>query len=86
MAAAVQADIEKTKSETQENAADAQKTMAEIQKINIPRGICQQLPDESYNALYNATIIHDKPLTNALGPDYKNILSFKKIIDTFKNM
>jgi 3-deoxy-alpha-D-manno-octulosonate 8-oxidase len=54
--------------------------------INLPPGICRNLPDGRYEDLYRASVIHEKPLTNALGPDYKTILSKDRLIALFKAM
>lgn len=61
-------------------------TMAEYQKVNIPCGIGQGLKDEQYRALYNATVIHQKPLTNALGGDYLEVLTYDKVVSLFQKM
>jgi 3-deoxy-alpha-D-manno-octulosonate 8-oxidase len=54
--------------------------------ITLPTGICRNLPDDGYEALYRSSIIHEKPLTNALGPDYASILSKNRLIALFKAM
>ncbi|MDR1685678.1 MAG: iron-containing alcohol dehydrogenase [Desulfovibrio sp.] len=54
--------------------------------IDLPPGICRYLPDERCEALYRASIIHEKPLTNALGPDYKTILNRDRLIALFRAM
>tara|TARA_B100000795_G_C22794005_1_gene438422 strand:+ start:1199 stop:2305 length:1107 start_codon:yes stop_codon:yes gene_type:complete len=60
--------------------------MVERQNIEIPKNICQNLTDDQYTKLYESTIIHDKPLTNALGVDFQNILTKDKVIELFKEM
>lgn len=60
--------------------------MAQKQGIIIPKGIASNLSDDEYLALYNSTVIHEKPLSNALGVDYKNILTFDKVKEIFKRM
>lgn len=60
--------------------------MSQKQGINIPKEIAKNLDEESYHKLYNATIIHEKPLTNALGKSYKEILSYQKVKEIFKRM
>lgn len=60
--------------------------MAEKQGIDIPKGIAANLNDEAYLALYNATIIHEKPLSNALGDNFRDILTLKKVTEVFKRM
>ncbi len=60
--------------------------MMRQQKVTLPRGICKNLTDDQYQALYEGSIIHEKPLINALGPDFKKILTREKVIDLFKRM
>jgi 3-deoxy-alpha-D-manno-octulosonate 8-oxidase len=60
--------------------------MAERQKISVPEGICKELSDETYQALYDASTMHSKPLTNALGEGYKAILTLEKVTELFKQM
>lgn len=60
--------------------------MQTAQNINIPKGIAANLSDEQYLALYNSTVIHEKPLNNALGPDFKKILTLEKVTSLFKKM
>ncbi|MFT5716062.1 MAG: 3-deoxy-alpha-D-manno-octulosonate 8-oxidase [Oleiphilaceae bacterium] len=60
--------------------------MVKAQNIGIPRGIAADLTDEQYEALYNATVIHEKPLTNALGENYRDILTKAKVKEIFKAM
>ena len=58
--------------------------MVKKQEISIPEGICSNLTKNQYEQLYEATIIHEKPLTNALGENYKKILSREKVIEFFQ--
>ena len=62
------------------------KKMADKQQIEIPQGIASELRDEQYEALYNATIIHEVPLANALGDNFKDTLTKDKVIEIFKRM
>ena len=61
-------------------------TMADRQQVSIPEGVCRGLSDEQYRALYDATVIHEKPLTNALGSDYRKVLTFDKVVSLFQKM
>lgn len=54
--------------------------------IALPPGICANLPDEQYQALYNGVIVHEKPLANALGPEFRNIFSKERLTAMFKSM
>lgn len=60
--------------------------MAERQRVQVPEGICKNLDEADFNALYDASIMHQKPLTNALGENYKSILTLDKVTDLFKKM
>jgi 3-deoxy-alpha-D-manno-octulosonate 8-oxidase len=60
--------------------------MVEKQGIIIPEGICRNLSDEQYNLLYTSTVIHEKPLTNALGENFKEVLTKEKVIEIFRMM
>ena len=60
--------------------------MAKKQSIEIPKGIGINLSDETYLALYNSTVIHEKPLSNALGDSFKEKLTLEKVTEIFKRM
>lgn len=60
--------------------------MLEKQKIPLPKGICKNLTDAQYDALYEASIVHEKPLINKLGEKYKEILTKENVIERFKRM
>lgn len=61
-------------------------SMAEKQNISIPERVCANLGEEDFRALYEASIIHQKPLTNALGDSYQTILTFEKVTKLFEKM
>lgn len=61
-------------------------SMVERQQVAIPEGVARALTDEQYEQLYASTVIHQKPLTNALGENYRNILTKEKIVEVFKAM
>jgi 3-deoxy-alpha-D-manno-octulosonate 8-oxidase len=60
--------------------------MAEKQGIAIPIGVCNGLNDAKFEELFNATIVHEKPLTNALGDDYRLLLTLDAVTKLFKRM
>jgi len=60
--------------------------MAKKQGIEIPRGIARNLDEETYKKLYNSTIIHEKPLSNEVGENFKEILTLEKVTQVFKRM
>jgi 3-deoxy-alpha-D-manno-octulosonate 8-oxidase len=61
-------------------------TMVERQKITIPSDVCSGLSNAKFRSLYDATIIHDKPLSNALGSEFRNTLTFDKVVSLFQKM
>ena len=60
--------------------------MMEKQGIELKKGICANLKPEQYDALYEASIVHEKPLINKLGEKYKEILTKEKVTELFKAM
>ena len=60
--------------------------MAKKQNVSIPRGIASSVSEDIYKKLYASTIIHEKPLNNALGDRFKNILTFEKVKEIFRKM
>lgn len=60
--------------------------MVEKQGIEIPNGVCSDLDEAGFKALYDASIIHEKPLTNALGSDFRDILTLEKVTELFRKM
>jgi 3-deoxy-alpha-D-manno-octulosonate 8-oxidase len=60
--------------------------MVEKQKITIPSLASRGISEDQFQALISATVIHEKPLTNALGSNYREILSDDKIVALFQKM
>lgn len=60
--------------------------MAERQKVEVPSGVARGLTIAQYRSLYDASVIHEKPLTNALGSEYRSILTFEKVVSLFEQM
>jgi 3-deoxy-alpha-D-manno-octulosonate 8-oxidase len=60
--------------------------MAKKQGIEIPKGIAKDLIKETYEQLFHSTTIHEKPLKNALGENFKEILTLQKVEEIFKKM
>ena len=61
-------------------------TMIQRQHIDLPSGICKGLNDDELTALYEASIVHEKPLANRLGPDFKKIFTKENVIARFQKM
>jgi 3-deoxy-alpha-D-manno-octulosonate 8-oxidase len=60
--------------------------MAQLQGVTVPSGLCRNLTDAQYRALYDATVIHVKPLANALGDNFKDVLTLDKVVEIFRLM
>ena len=60
--------------------------MAEKQDVVIPEGVCADCSDTQFDALYEASIVHEKPLTNALGENFRDILTPDYVKSLFKAM
>tara|TARA_Y100000991_G_C21970671_1_gene349276 strand:- start:980 stop:2080 length:1101 start_codon:yes stop_codon:yes gene_type:complete len=60
--------------------------LARKQGVSIKKGIASSLSESDYDALYDSTIIHEKPLFNALGSDFRKILTREKVKQIFKKM
>ena len=61
-------------------------TFVEGNEIDIPTGVCLELSDTQFHELYKATIIHEKPLTNALGSNFRSILTESRVRELFELM
>lgn len=62
------------------------RAMLERQGVALPEGICRDLSPETYDELYAGSIVHEKPLTNALGPDFRKILTRENVLERFRRM
>ncbi len=67
-------------------AAEAFHEMMARQRLSLPSGLCRALPDDAYRALYEASIVHEKPLSNALGPDFRSALTFDRVRTLFQRI
>jgi 3-deoxy-alpha-D-manno-octulosonate 8-oxidase len=62
------------------------KSIVEKLGIDLPSGVCSNLLESQYQDLYKATIVHDKPLTNALDVDFREILTEVRVRRIFEKM
>jgi len=60
--------------------------MASKQNVTVPSGIARDLSGDQYRALYDAAMIHEKPLTNALGPGFRSRLTLDTVTALFRRM
>ena len=67
-------------------AADNVRRWSEAQRVSIPSGFGKSLSEAEFVELEQATLVHEKPLTNALGPDFRKILTKEKVRYLFERM
>ncbi len=60
--------------------------MMERQGVQLPKGICQGLSEDELTRMYEGSIVHSLPLTNALGPGYKERLTQDNVVERFKKL
>jgi len=61
-------------------------TMVDRQGVDIPEGVCDGLSDEQFEQMYQSTVIHEKPLINALGENFRDILTRDRVRSIFESM
>jgi 3-deoxy-alpha-D-manno-octulosonate 8-oxidase len=54
--------------------------------IDLPMGLCADLDDDQMDALYRATVVHERPLANALGEGWRDVLTREKVYEMFRRM
>jgi 3-deoxy-alpha-D-manno-octulosonate 8-oxidase len=61
-------------------------SMLKRQNVSLPEGVCAGLDNAQFLALFESTVIHEKPLTNALGTGWRDILTLQTVTDVFRKM
>lgn len=61
-------------------------SMLDKQNVKLKKGVCSNLTDDQYERLYESSIIHEVPLKNALGNEFKKILTKEKVLSIYKRM
>ena len=62
------------------------KKMLTKQNIKLRKNLTRGLTYEHFKMLYSSSIIHEKPLMNALGKNYKEVLSYSKVRKIFEKI
>ncbi len=60
--------------------------MLERHGIDLPEGCCLGLTDEALDRMVQMTLRMDRPLTNALGPRWRDHLTTERILDLYSRM
>lgn len=66
--------------------SDEFRRMLMHQGATLPKGLCSSLTTEQAERLYQSTIIHEKPLANALGEAFRTVLTKERVIEVFSKM
>jgi 3-deoxy-alpha-D-manno-octulosonate 8-oxidase len=56
------------------------------QQISLRKNLCLNLGEEEYHRLYLGSIIHEKPLANALGPGFRQVLNEENVRSLFSKI
>ena len=59
------------------------KKMLDRQGIKLRKNLTKNLNENQFKDLYKFSIMHEKPLRNALGENFKEVLTFKKAREIF---
>jgi 3-deoxy-alpha-D-manno-octulosonate 8-oxidase len=68
------------------SAVDKFRTMLDRHNIVLPNHVCRNLDDAAMDRMVTMTLRMEKPLINALGSDWKAIMTRDKIIELYKRM
>ena len=60
--------------------------MIQAQGVSIPEGVCAGLTDDQLARMCAAASLHDKPLMNALGPNFRDTLGRARMMNLFRRM
>lgn len=68
------------------SAVDDFRRMAAHNGVTIPKGLPRRLPPDAMERMVAMTLRMEKPLTNALGPDWRRALPPERIVDLYNRM
>jgi 3-deoxy-alpha-D-manno-octulosonate 8-oxidase len=60
--------------------------MLKLHNIDLPKNVCQGLSEEAINRMIDMTLKMERPLINALGDNWKSILTRDKIRELYYKM
>jgi 3-deoxy-alpha-D-manno-octulosonate 8-oxidase len=65
---------------------DRFRKMLILHNIHLPKNVCQGLSDQAINRMIDMTLLMERPLTNALGQNWKSLLTRDKIRELYLKM
>ena len=60
--------------------------MLRRENVELPQDVCRDLTPAQIDSMVDMTLRMERPLTNALGPDYKSLLPREKIKELYAKM
>jgi 3-deoxy-alpha-D-manno-octulosonate 8-oxidase len=60
--------------------------MADRQGVEVPGGVCKDLDAAGFDALHEAVLMHERPLVNALGDGFRDLLTRESSERIFRSM
>ena len=68
------------------NQIEAFRKMIKLHGIKLRKNLTRNIDEKSLDIMVNATLLMEKPLYNALGPNWRTIFTKEKIIDLYLKM
>lgn len=68
------------------SAVDKFRSMLDIHKISLPRNVCCNLDGAAMERMVEMTLRMERPLTNALGENWRTLLTRERILDLYRSM
>ncbi|WP_000474946.1 iron-containing alcohol dehydrogenase, partial [Leptospira interrogans] len=65
---------------------DRFREMLKIHKIELPKNVCRSLDEAAMQRMVNMTLKMERPLTNALGENWKDKMTPNKIVSLYERM
>jgi 3-deoxy-alpha-D-manno-octulosonate 8-oxidase len=62
------------------------RSMLDRHSISLPRNVCRNLDDAAIARMVEMTLRMERPLTNALGENWRNVLTPERILDMYRSM
>ena len=60
--------------------------MLRIHQVSLPEGVCRSLDAEAVNRMVAMTLRMERPLANALGPQWHDLLTPDRIVELYERM
>jgi len=65
---------------------DKFREMLERHSIQLPKNVCNELDDDAFDRMLKMTLNMERPLINALGEGWRDLLNREKVLSLYKAM